>query len=52
MTELIQLNIFNEREIIKPQPSKSLLYEDFVKKFESKKTTDDCYVATIPPYGA
>lgn len=40
---LVQLNIFNEREIIKPQPSKSLLYEDFVKKFERKKTTDDCY---------
>lgn len=28
---LVQLNIFNVREIIKPQPSKSLLYEDFVK---------------------
>lgn len=38
---LVQLNIFNEREIIKPQPSKS--YENFVKKFERKKTTDDCY---------
>lgn len=38
---LVQLNIFNEREIINPQPSNS--YENFVKKFERKKTTDDCY---------
>lgn len=38
---LVQLNIFNEREIITPQSSNS--YENFVKKFERKKTTDDCY---------
>lgn len=38
---LVQLNIFNEREIITPQASKN--YENFVKKFERKKTTDDCY---------
>lgn len=38
---LVQLNIFNEREIITPQSSNS--YDNFVKKFERKKTTDDCY---------
>ena len=35
-----QLNIFNEREEI---THKSTNYADFVKKFEPKKTTDDCY---------
>ncbi len=35
-----QLNIFNEREEI---THKSTNYTDFVKKFEPKKTTDDCY---------
>lgn len=38
---LVQLNIFNEREIITPKSSNS--YDNFVKKFERKKTTDDCY---------
>lgn len=35
-----QLNIFNEREEI---THKTTNYADFVKKFEPKKTTDDCY---------
>ena len=38
--KIFQLNIFNEREEI---THKSTNYADFVKKFERKKTTDDCY---------
>lgn len=38
--QIVQLNIFNEKEVIKPLKRS---YDDFVKKFEAKKTTDDCY---------
>lgn len=39
--QIVQLNIFNEREVVKNQTSEN--YDSFVKKFELKKTTDDCY---------
>ena len=41
MSRIVQLNIFNECEEVTPQASDS--YENFVKKFEYKKTSDDCY---------
>lgn len=40
MKTYYQLNIFSEKEILTP---KSKSYENFLKKFEPRKTTDDCY---------
>ncbi len=40
MKKLIQLNIFNECEEVKMSRKD---YDSFCKKFEVKKTTDDCY---------
>jgi hypothetical protein len=40
MKTYYQLNIFSEKEIL---TSKSKSYENFLKKFDVKKTTDDCY---------
>ena len=39
--QLVQLNIFNEQEVVSNYNKTN--YNDFLKKFETKKTTDDCY---------
>ena len=45
--KIIQLNIFNKAEIVQNgKKTKNEIFEDyenFTKKFEPKKTTDDCY---------
>ena len=46
MGKTVQLNIFGEQEEIIPKKSLNEIrndYDGFVKKFEPKKTTDDCY---------
>lgn len=42
-----QINLFGEREIISithnQKPKSGETYEEFIRKFETKKTTDDCF---------